>query len=352
LPRTTTGKIDRAALVEPTAAATASRGPRTATEATLCELFEAALGAERVGVDDDFFALGGHSLLAAQVVARARDRHGLTLRISDLFAAPTVARLAALLVGGVRQAPDELLCLRAGAPGVTPLFCVHPGAGIGWVYSSLLEHFDASQPVYALQAGTESPATVAEMAAGYVDRLREVQPSGPYQLLGWSFGAVVAHAMAARLQDMDEKVTILALLDGYPAEEDGDELTPADALAQLLTSLGHPVPTDAAPADVDGLVALATAAGPLAGLGADLVDQLCATFVRHARLAGAHVPPRYEGDAVFFTAEHTVAAAEAERWRPYLTGDLDQHRIACAHGELLAPEHAARIAAVLTPLLR
>ncbi|MDQ7807499.1 amino acid adenylation domain-containing protein [Amycolatopsis sp. A133] len=353
LPRTTNGKIDRAALPEPAAAATAGRGPRTATEAALCELFEAALGAVRVGVDDDFFALGGHSLLAARVVARARDRYGLTVGISDLFAAPTVGRLAALLDEGVPRAPDGLLRLRAGAAGVTPLFCVHPGAGIGWVYSSLLEHLDPGRPLYALQAGAESPATVAAMAAGYVERLREVQPSGPYQLLGWSFGAVVAHAMAARLQETGDKVTLLALLDGYPAEGDGGELTAAEALAQLLASLGHRVPDGTAgPADVDAFVALATAAGPLAGLGADLIEQLCATFVRHARLAGAHVPPRFEGDAVFFTAEHTAAAAEAGRWRPYLTGDLDQHAIACAHGDLLAPEHAARIAAVLEPLLR
>ncbi|GAA1937139.1 amino acid adenylation domain-containing protein [Amycolatopsis minnesotensis] len=353
LPRTTNGKIDRAALLEPAATATAGRWPRTATEAALCELFEAALGAERVGVDDDFFALGGHSLLAARVVARAGDQYGFTLRISDLFTAPTVGRLAALLDEGVQRPPDELLCLRAGRAGVTPLFCVHPGAGIGWVYSSLLEHLDPSRPLYALQAGAESPATVAEMAACYVERLRGVQPSGPYQLLGWSFGAVVAHAMAARLQETGDKVTLLALLDGYPAEEEVGELTPAEALAQLLTSLGHRVPADTAePVDVDSFVALATAAGPLAGLGADLIEQLCATFVRHARLAGVHVPPCYEGDAVFFTAEHTVAAAEAGRWRPYLTGDLDQHRIACAHGDLLAPEHAGRIAAVLEPLLR
>ncbi|MFT4503392.1 thioesterase domain-containing protein [Caballeronia sp. 15711] len=41
------------------------------------------------------------------------------------------------------------------------------------------------------------------------------QPAGPYHLLGWSFGAVAAHAMAARLQQQGHTVTYLGLLDDF-----------------------------------------------------------------------------------------------------------------------------------------
>src|SRR5262245_24403445 len=39
---------------------------------------------------------------------------------------------------------------------------------------------------------------------------------GPYHLLGWSFGGLVAHEMAGRLQEAHEDVALLALLDSYP----------------------------------------------------------------------------------------------------------------------------------------
>ena len=39
-------------------------------------------------------------------------------------------------------------------------------------------------------------ATIEEMAAHYVSQLRSLRPDGPYHLLGWSFGGVVAQAIA------------------------------------------------------------------------------------------------------------------------------------------------------------
>ncbi|MCP4589510.1 MAG: hypothetical protein GY842_02075 [bacterium] len=35
----------------------------------------------------------------------------------------------------------------------------------------------------------------------YLAELRAVEPRGPYQLAGWSFGGLVAYEMACRLQN-------------------------------------------------------------------------------------------------------------------------------------------------------
>ncbi|MEO6191437.1 MAG: SDR family NAD(P)-dependent oxidoreductase, partial [Thermoanaerobaculia bacterium] len=73
--------------------------PRDETERAVAEIWQGLLGLERVGVDDNFFDLGGHSLLATQVMSRLRDALGVDLPLDALFAAPTVAGMAAAAAG-------------------------------------------------------------------------------------------------------------------------------------------------------------------------------------------------------------------------------------------------------------
>ena len=98
LPLNANGKVDRAALPEPSdsnrLAANSYVEPRTGTEQRLADLLAPLLGVERVSIEDNFFMLGGHSLLGTQLIARMRGAFGIEMGLRTLFECPTVAALA------------------------------------------------------------------------------------------------------------------------------------------------------------------------------------------------------------------------------------------------------------------
>jgi thioesterase domain-containing protein/aryl carrier-like protein len=187
-------------------------------EATLAEIWAELLNIERVGRGDNFFDLGGHSLLAVQVVARMRQALGMDVVLADLFSHPTVASLTARLQGAERRSDaDQAIPVRSTG-SERPLFLVHEGAGSVAYAQVLHPHIDAGIPVYALPAapaGEHPLRTVEEMAMRLVRMIREVQPTGPYRLAGWSFGGLLAYEIAAQLIGQGQAVEFLGMMDTH-----------------------------------------------------------------------------------------------------------------------------------------
>jgi len=95
LPRLISGKLDRAALPEPTVRTeTVWEAPRNEIEQRMADIWQQVLGVPRVGITDNFFELGGDSILSLQVISRVRNaRIGLTLTLRDLMRHQTIAAL-------------------------------------------------------------------------------------------------------------------------------------------------------------------------------------------------------------------------------------------------------------------
>ena len=223
MPLMPNGKLDKAALPSPVITGNAYRAPRTVEEEVLARLFAEVLGVDRVGIDDDFFALGGHSLRATRLLGRIRGALGVEIPLRAVFESPTVAKLAPQLRpdtntrgrGPVRdRAPIKSEGTRS------PIWCLHPGGGLSWVYLGLSACFP-DRPVYGIQARgfdgvTPVPESIDAMAEDYLENILRTQPEGPFHLLGYSFGGILAHLIAVKLRERGHQVGMLALLDAAP----------------------------------------------------------------------------------------------------------------------------------------
>lgn len=116
-----------------------------------------------------------------------------------------------------RSSPFLLIKNGSGKP---PVFVAHGLCGTVQV-SELAKHFLTSNPVYGIQGkgidGLEAPFDrVEDMASFYLAAIKNVDAEGPYILVGYSFGGLVALEMAQRLLDEGKHVALLVLIDAYP----------------------------------------------------------------------------------------------------------------------------------------
>ena len=223
LPLTPNGKVDRRALPAPERAERGIRAeyrpPVTSRERRLTSIFESVFEIQPIGIGDDFFALGGNSLTAARVLTGIQKAFGKRISPAVLLRAPTVESLARVVEEEPSKQQWTSLVPIQPEGSRRPLFCLHAGAGTILFYQELARTLGSDQPVYGLQArglyGDASPqATVEEMASHYIREMRTVQPSGPYALAGFCFGAILAFEMAHQLLAAGETVGLLVSLDG------------------------------------------------------------------------------------------------------------------------------------------
>jgi len=256
LPTTPNGKVDRGALPPPPHERDPDRElvpPQTPLERRLVELWERELGIPRIGVTDDFFDLGVPSLAAARLFARTERELGCELPLGALFRAPTVEQLARLLEQDreVDASATSLVLLAPGGPE-PPVVLVHGGAGTVLPLVQLARRLRGRRPVYGLQArglygGPRPLQSVEEMAEHYLAELRAAQPNGPYRLVGYCFGGIVAFHMAQLLVRAGEEVDLLALLNapspswlvrfGWYGNQPGRRIRPRDPARRLLVAL-------------------------------------------------------------------------------------------------------------------
>jgi thioesterase domain-containing protein len=245
----------------------------------------------------------------------------------------------------VEVVPIEILKEGTGVP----LFCIHPGGGMSWPYQRLGVYLDCS--IIGIQQtllGEEAePQSIRDMAKNYADRIQGVQPTGPYNLLGWSFGGVVAHELAIELQRRGCVVPRLILLDAQPSIDDSVTVlngasVELDTLEEALRFYGIDIPERDGSLTDEELEALVreriAAEFPRQK---QLLDWLVQNLDNNKALQRAHEPGVLESDLIVFSAvrdESDRSSTALQEWRPYVAGDIAEHSIDCTHEEMLTAE--------------
>ncbi|WP_129360094.1 non-ribosomal peptide synthetase [Rothia uropygioeca] len=374
VPLTPTGKLDEAALPAPAERRSQGRPPLGASESIVATCFAETLGLETVSAEDSFFDLGGHSMLAVPATAAICEATGQHLRVGTLMAYPTPELLARVLdvgEGSQRSDADLQVLLPLGrARQLSPsrnggVFCIHPAGGLSWCYAGLPKFLPDDLPVWGLQARgvldpEAQPRSLAEMARDYVQAIRKIQPHGPYHLVGWSLGGMVAHVMAAQLQAAGAEVGTVSLLDAYPSEAESGVGEPPldDAVSAVLAMAGL---DDSALAGCSWEGAseqtaivelgriLADGSSPMAGLPERTLAALVRTYRNTARILREYSHEDFHGDVLFFRAARAGIGPDHDprEWNRFLDGRLDVHDIDCTHREMTQPGPLAQIGRTL-----
>jgi thioesterase domain-containing protein len=341
------------------------RPPRDGIELALSGIFEELLDIAPPGIDEAFFDLGGHSLLAVRLVARIKRVFGAAIPVSVLFedlpdATPssTIEHLGRLVRADARADAgagagtverDRPVVLQRHGCG-PPLFCVHPAGGEVLAFRDLAAALGAERPVYGLQATAveNGECDVVRLASRHLERIKAIQPRGPYSVLGWSMGGAVAFEICAQL---GADVALLALLDSYPGEHFA---APQDAALERAFAY-----------DMARILGLPTVSGPAAGItltglieeGATppetdvshLMERF-AVYRSHVQALRRYRPSRQVDELTLIFAgdgDPAAQAAAAASWQRAVRKPITRHTVGGDHYSMLAPPRVDTLAHLL-----
>lgn len=319
----------------------------TGVEQSLATIWRKALGRTHIGLDDNFFDVGGTSLKAVVVVAMVRKELKKDLPISVLLDAPSIRLLAKL----IERAPEtarwsSLVPMREGTGPA--LFFVHGVRGEILRFRDLMKRLPPGRPIYGLRArgldGEQSPHDrIEDMAADYAAEILNAQPQGPYFLVGYSFGGLVAYEVARQLTAQGHHVALVGLI---------DTRRKITVVLQILNLLMLPLKKKAKALSLLAKMGIhdwklgfrpLRASSPVPQAMASAPQRIKMVEKASLRAAAQYVPPTYKGRVVMFRAKESLAPSVAKRvsypWESLALGGFEVEELPCDHrGILREPE--------------
>ena len=220
--------------------------PSTQLESELAKIWQNTLGIEDIGVEDDFFALGGHSLKAIRLIEKLNGIYKCDISIQHLYAAPTISRLSKFISSNENTLEISITVpLKIQENTTRNLFLCHPASGMISCFDPFISACHTEFSVYGLQdpsiaSGRLLYNSLNSMADAYLSAIKKIQPTGPYYLIGYSFGGTLLFEIAHKLQKQNEQIALLSLIDSWPVFSKKQHQE--DHVKQLLSTSNNYMP--------------------------------------------------------------------------------------------------------------
>jgi amino acid adenylation domain-containing protein len=232
IPLTPNGKVDRKALPEPELEAGDDyEAPRSEIERKLVHIWSEvlAIGSDIIGIGDDFFERGGHSLKATVLVSKIQKECSITIPLVEVFKTPTIKYLAEYISKHRAEKEifvvedENLVMLRKEGDDAGHLFFVHDVTGGVDGYIEFCNHLNNGFNCWGIRAGKlegdGQNLTIEALAGLYTEKIRKIQPRGPFFIAGWSIGGTIAFEIVKQLEQAGETPGFLALIDAPPPKK-------------------------------------------------------------------------------------------------------------------------------------
>ncbi|MGB3602342.1 MAG: polyketide synthase Pks13 [Gordonia sp. (in: high G+C Gram-positive bacteria)] len=221
-PAQPTDMMDQASVAE---AAGSDVPPRDAAERLTYGVYAVVTGKSAGGVFNKLPVLSEDD--AEKLTERLNERTGGDLDIEDVLDSETIEELSNYVRQHMEASADvdgflRFLRVPKGADGKPkhsfdttagdpiPMLVFHPAGGNTSAYEALLKRLPEDQPVIGFD---RVEGSIEERVRQYMPRLREVQPHGPYVLVGWSLGGALAYGAAQLLRAEGDEIAFVGLID-------------------------------------------------------------------------------------------------------------------------------------------
>ena len=346
-----------------------NRTYRDAIEFQLVEIWQATLGIPYISVDDGFFSLGVSSLSALRLITKINRIYSTNLGLASLFSASTIRAIAVLIRERLSPNMDSSLVPIQPLGTRPPLFVVHGVRGNVLSFYGLVTYLGKDQPLYGIQAQAlvkDEPALLKleDMARYYIAEMRKVQAKGPYNLLGYSFGGIVAMEMAQQLKAAGEEVGLLGMLDSKspdymrmllemrsaPRKSDLGEPPPLRELTQISRTEKVWELVERIRARLIRLACQIATMVNIKTIPAFMKDPWSINFVANSK----YEPQVYDGRMTLFRAvRQRMPHAPADLgWGRFFTGGVDVRELPGTHETLWSEQHIEAFAHSLADSLQ
>ena len=185
-----------------------------------------------IDIHSNLFTVGLSSIQAIQLWNSIKIEFNIEITITKLLINPTINGVANLIDNLINNKNNKnnnndnnnnnninqcLVPLQPITDETTkkPLFCFPVAFGYSLGYLQFSQLLGKDQPFYAFDSNLNMPNSIEETATFYIKQIKTIQPHGPYHLVGWSFGGLIAYEVAHQLIELNENVKSIILIDTW-----------------------------------------------------------------------------------------------------------------------------------------